>query len=71
MMLFPVLYVGAKLWTRAPLVPYTEMDFKSGLQEVLDASYVTGGIFLRVVAHLTIERKIPHLGIGSSASGGR
>ncbi|TFK91621.1 amino acid permease [Polyporus arcularius HHB13444] len=38
MMLFPVLYVGAKLRTRAPLVPYTEMDFQSGLQEVLDAS---------------------------------
>ncbi|RPD78096.1 amino acid permease [Lentinus tigrinus ALCF2SS1-7] len=38
MMLFPVLYVGAKLWTRVPLIKYAEMDFKSGLQEVLDAS---------------------------------
>ena len=40
MALLPLLYVGAKLWTRAPLVPYAEMDFKSGLQEVLEATYV-------------------------------
>lgn len=40
MVLFAVSYVGVKLWTRAPLVPYIEMDFQSGLQEVLDASYV-------------------------------
>ena len=25
--ILPVLYVIAKLWTRAPLVPYAEMDF--------------------------------------------
>ena len=37
---FCVLYAGAKLWTRIPLRPYAEMDFKSGLQDVLDASYV-------------------------------
>ncbi|TBU25171.1 amino acid permease [Dichomitus squalens] len=36
---FCVLYAGAKLWTRIPFMPYAEMDFKSGLQEVLDASY--------------------------------
>ena len=40
MALFPVLYVGAKLYYRTPLTPYEEMDFKTGLQEVLDASYV-------------------------------
>ncbi|KAI0358696.1 amino acid permease [Trametes cingulata] len=39
LMLYPVLYVGAKLWKRTPLVPYKEMDFKTGLQEVLDASF--------------------------------
>ncbi|KAI0745638.1 amino acid permease/ SLC12A domain-containing protein [Earliella scabrosa] len=38
MALLPLLYVGAKLWTRAPLVPYAEMDFKSGLLEVLEAT---------------------------------
>ncbi|KAI0745637.1 amino acid permease [Earliella scabrosa] len=38
MVLFPLFYVAAKLWTRAPLVPYADMDFKSGLQEVLDAT---------------------------------
>ncbi|KAI0661389.1 amino acid permease [Cubamyces menziesii] len=37
MALFPVLYVGAKLYYRTPLTPYEEMDFKTGLQEVLDA----------------------------------
>ena len=36
--LLPVLYIGAKLWTGVPLVPYKQMDFESGLQEVLDAS---------------------------------
>ncbi|KAI0779577.1 amino acid permease [Fomes fomentarius] len=36
--LFPVFYIGRKLWTRAPLVPYAQMDFQSGLQEVLDAT---------------------------------
>ncbi|OJT12498.1 Lysine-specific permease [Trametes pubescens] len=40
MVMFPVLYVGAKWYKHATLVPYAEMDFKSGLQEVLDASYV-------------------------------
>lgn len=40
MVMLPVLYIGAKWYKRTPLVPYAEMDFKSGLQEVLDASYV-------------------------------
>ncbi|KAL1945996.1 hypothetical protein VTO73DRAFT_1998 [Trametes versicolor] len=39
MVMLPVLYAGAKWYKRAPLVPYAEMDFKSGLQEVLDASF--------------------------------
>ncbi|OSC96572.1 amino acid permease [Trametes coccinea BRFM310] len=39
MAMFPILYVGAKFYTRTPLRPYEQMDFKSGLQEVLDASY--------------------------------
>ncbi|KAI0743645.1 amino acid permease/ SLC12A domain-containing protein [Daedaleopsis nitida] len=38
MVLFPLFYFGAKIWTRAPLVPYAKMDFKTGLQEILDAS---------------------------------
>ena len=45
MVLFPLFYVSAKLWTRAPLVPYAEMDFKSGLQEVLDATCVLPFVF--------------------------
>ncbi|KAH9940385.1 amino acid permease [Epithele typhae] len=36
--LFPVLYCGMKVYSRAPLVPYDQMDFETGLQEVLDAS---------------------------------
>ncbi|KAH9949045.1 amino acid permease [Amylocystis lapponica] len=39
MMLFPVMYIGAKLYMRKPLVKYSEMDFKTGLAEVLAASY--------------------------------
>ena len=40
MMLFPVLYIGAKCWKRLPLVPYADMDFETGLQEILNISYV-------------------------------
>ncbi|KAI0708942.1 amino acid permease [Cerioporus squamosus] len=36
---FPILYAGAKLWTRTPLVSYTGMDFKSGYQEELDTTH--------------------------------
>ncbi|KAH9858980.1 amino acid permease [Lenzites betulinus] len=39
MAMFPVLYVGARWYKSTRLRPYEEMDFKSGLQEVLDASY--------------------------------
>ncbi|RDX55228.1 amino acid permease [Lentinus brumalis] len=38
LMLFPILYIGAKLWARTPLVPYDEMDFKSGYKEELDTT---------------------------------
>lgn len=33
-MLFPVLYVSAKVITRVPLVKATEMDFISGVSEI-------------------------------------
>ena len=39
LMLFPVLYVGARLWTRQGLVKPEDMDFKTGLAEVEAASY--------------------------------
>ncbi|OBZ70521.1 Dicarboxylic amino acid permease [Grifola frondosa] len=39
LMLFPVLYIGARLWMRTSFVKPEEMDFKSGLAEVLSASY--------------------------------
>ncbi|KAG1896364.1 amino acid permease/ SLC12A domain-containing protein [Suillus fuscotomentosus] len=34
MMLFPVLYVGAKIWKRIPIVKPNEMDFHSGIAEI-------------------------------------
>ena len=37
--LFPVLYIGAKLWTRAPIVKPSEMDFYSGLAEIEASTY--------------------------------
>lgn len=40
LMLFPVLYIGAKLWRRDPIVKAEDMDFFSGLDEVEAASYV-------------------------------
>lgn len=33
-MLFPVLYVSAKVITKVPLVRPSEMDFKSGVSEI-------------------------------------
>ncbi|KAH8102603.1 amino acid permease [Cristinia sonorae] len=36
---FPVLYIGAKLWRKDPLVKPENMDFFSGLEEVEAASY--------------------------------
>lgn len=32
--LFPILYVSAKLWTRQPIVRADEMDFVSGIAEI-------------------------------------
>ena len=34
LVLFPILYLGAKLWTRQPVVRADEMDFVSGLSEI-------------------------------------
>lgn len=34
MMLFPILYVGAKIWKRVPIVKPNEMDFHSGIAEI-------------------------------------
>ena len=39
LMLFPVLYVGARIWTKQGLVKPEDMDFKTGLAEVEAASY--------------------------------
>ncbi|PCH39052.1 amino acid permease [Wolfiporia cocos MD-104 SS10] len=39
MMMFPVLYIGKRLYSRTKLVPYDEMDFKTGLDEAIAASY--------------------------------
>lgn len=46
LMLFPVLYIIGKVWKRCSLVKPEEMDFKSGLAEVMAASCV---LFLRCV----------------------
>ncbi|KAF8219212.1 hypothetical protein L208DRAFT_1342217 [Tricholoma matsutake] len=37
--LFPILYTGAKLWTRCPVVKPEEMDFVSGIAEIEADSY--------------------------------
>ncbi|KAI0078940.1 amino acid permease [Panus rudis PR-1116 ss-1] len=37
--LFPVLYVGAKLWRKVPIVKPQDMDFLSGLAEIEAACY--------------------------------
>ncbi|KAH9968928.1 amino acid permease [Russula dissimulans] len=37
--LFPVLYVGARLWTRVPHVKPSEMDFYTGLAEIEASTY--------------------------------
>ena len=36
---FPVLYIAKRLWCRVRLVRPEDMDFKTGLEEVLAASY--------------------------------
>jgi len=37
--LFPILYFGAKLWTRRPVIKAAEMDFVSGIAEIEADSY--------------------------------
>ncbi|THH01261.1 hypothetical protein EW026_g1403 [Hermanssonia centrifuga] len=37
--LFPILYIGARIWRRSGLIAPEDMDFKSGLAEVEAASY--------------------------------
>lgn len=39
LVLFPILYTGAKLWTRQPVLKPEEMDFVSGIAEVEADSY--------------------------------
>ena len=34
MMLFPALYVGARLWKRTPLIKPEDMDFITGIAEI-------------------------------------
>jgi amino acid transporter len=37
--MFPILYVGAKLWTRVPAVRPVDMDFYTGLAEIEAVTY--------------------------------
>jgi hypothetical protein len=37
--LFPILYIGAKYWTRVPIVQPADMDFYSGLAEIEASTY--------------------------------
>ncbi len=37
--MFPILYVGAKLWFRTPMVKPEDMDFVSGLKEIEADTY--------------------------------
>lgn len=39
LVLFPILYIAAKLWTRVPIVKASEMDFYSGLAEIEASTY--------------------------------
>ena len=39
LMLFPVLYLGARVWTGKGFIKPQDMDFKSGLAEIEAASY--------------------------------
>lgn len=36
---FPILYIAKRLWSHVRLVRPEDMDFKTGLEEVLAASY--------------------------------
>lgn len=37
--LFPILYTGAKLWRKVPIVKPLDMDFVSGIAEIEADSY--------------------------------
>ena len=37
--LFPILYIGAKIYFRTPLVKYEDMDFVTGLKEIEADTY--------------------------------
>ncbi|KAI9445159.1 amino acid permease [Lactarius indigo] len=39
LILFPILYVSAKFWTRVPVVKASEMDFYTGLAEIEASTY--------------------------------
>lgn len=41
LILFPILYIGAKLWKRVPPHRAEDMDFVSGLKEIEEDSCVT------------------------------
>ena len=40
LILFPILYIGAKLWKRTPMHRPEDMDFITGLKEIEADSYV-------------------------------
>ncbi|EKM54879.1 uncharacterized protein PHACADRAFT_259046 [Phanerochaete carnosa HHB-10118-sp] len=39
LILFPILYIGARIWRRTSFIPASEMDFQSGLAEIEAACY--------------------------------
>lgn len=39
LILFPILYTGAKIWHRTPIVKASEMDFVSGIAEIEADTY--------------------------------
>ncbi|KAH9004407.1 amino acid permease [Lactarius hatsudake] len=39
LILFPILYIGAKLWKRSPIISASDMDFYSGLAEIEAETY--------------------------------
>lgn len=64
--LFPILYVGARLWFKTPPVPLHQMDFVSGLKEIEADTYVRvlprmlGGSLIRLyrlIGTMTLRRE--------------
>ena len=39
LIMFPIFYIGAKLWKRSPVILASEMDFQSGLAEIEADTY--------------------------------